>query len=228
MCFFCFDVILSYLNCTESPKSPHCSNDAFPLFVTWKIGRDKKLRGCIGTFSAMNLHEGLREYAITSAFKDTRFSPIAKDEVVHLHCAVSILTNFEDGQDYLDWEIGRHGIRIEFVNEKGHKKTATYLPEVSVEQGWDKVQTIDSLLRKGGFKATITMEVRRGLRLTRYQSQKLSVSHSDYIKAKSGISHTSNGYTNGYAPSNGYGGEPSNQHLHNGHASSYGGAGGRS
>ena len=27
-----------------------------------------------------------------------------------------------------------HGIRIEFVNERGHKKTATYLPEVAKEQ----------------------------------------------------------------------------------------------
>lgn len=29
-----------------------------PLFVTWKIGKDKRLRGCIGTFSAMRLHSG--------------------------------------------------------------------------------------------------------------------------------------------------------------------------
>ena len=31
--------------------------------------------------------------------------------------------------------MGRHGIRIEFYNEKGSKKTATYLPEVAPEQG---------------------------------------------------------------------------------------------
>ena len=36
-----------------------------PLFVTWKIGKDKKLRGCIGTFNEMQLHHGLREYAVT-------------------------------------------------------------------------------------------------------------------------------------------------------------------
>jgi len=36
-----------------------------PLFVTWKIGKDRRLRGCIGTFNAMNLHCGLREYAVT-------------------------------------------------------------------------------------------------------------------------------------------------------------------
>ena len=33
------------------------------------------------------------------------------------------------------YKVGIHGIRIEFLNEKGHKKTATYLPEVATEQG---------------------------------------------------------------------------------------------
>lgn len=106
-----------------------------PLFVTWKIGKDKRLRGCIGTFNAMNLQSGLREYAITSAFKDSRFSPITRDEFAKLSVSVSILRHFEDGEDFLDWEVGVHGIRIEFINEKGMKRTATYLPEVASEQG---------------------------------------------------------------------------------------------
>lgn len=38
-------------------------------------------------------------------------------------------------QKNLYLQLGSHGIRIEFINEKGHKKTATYLPEVAVEQG---------------------------------------------------------------------------------------------
>lgn len=48
---------------------------------------------------------------------------------------MSILRHFEDGVDYLDWEVGVHGIRIEFHNEKGNKRTATYLPSVAMEQG---------------------------------------------------------------------------------------------
>uniref|UniRef100_T1J4T4 AMMECR1 domain-containing protein n=1 Tax=Strigamia maritima TaxID=126957 RepID=T1J4T4_STRMM len=152
-----------------------------PLFVTWKIGKDKRLRGCIGTFNAMNLHHGLREYAVTSAFKDSRFSPVSRDEISKLHVSVSILRHFEDSGDYLDWEIGIHGIRIEFVNEKGSKRTATYLPEVAPEQGWDRIQTIDSLLRKGGYKGTITNDIRRSIKLTRYQSEKITVSYQEYM-----------------------------------------------
>lgn len=34
-----------------------------------------------------------------------------------------------------------HGIRIEFVNDKGHHKTATYLPEVSLEQSKSNIVT---------------------------------------------------------------------------------------
>lgn len=47
---------------------------------------------------------------------------------------VSLLLNFEDGSDYLDWSVGVHGIRIEFSLENGSKRNATYLPEVAAEQ----------------------------------------------------------------------------------------------
>lgn len=36
---------------------------------------------------------------------------------------------------YFHCQVGIHGIRIEFINEKGVKRTATYLPEVAKEQG---------------------------------------------------------------------------------------------
>ena len=67
--------------------------------------------------------------------KDSRFSPVARDELPKLHVSVSILCHFVDAADFLDWEIGVHGIRIEFYTERGTKKTATYLPEVPREQG---------------------------------------------------------------------------------------------
>ncbi|XP_050549126.1 nuclear protein AMMECR1 [Daktulosphaira vitifoliae] len=181
MGFFCFDTLYSYLNSLAPPKNPNFTNEPFPLFVTWEIGKDKKLRGCIGTFNSISLHSGLREYAITSAIKDSRFRPISNDELNKLHVTVSILVHFEDGKDYCDWEIGIHGIRIEFYNERGMRRSATYLPKVPEEQGWDKIQTIDSLLRKGGFRGPVTAEIRRSLKLTRYQSETVSVSYQDYM-----------------------------------------------
>ncbi|XP_008550257.1 AMMECR1-like protein isoform X1 [Microplitis demolitor] len=181
MGFYCFDVLYRQLNQLDPPKTPNFSNEPFPIFVTWMIGKDMRLRGCIGTFNALQLHSGLHEYAATSAFKDSRFNPITREELPRLHVSVSILLHFEDGSDYLDWEIGLHGILIEFYNEKGNKRTATYLPSVPVEQGWDQIQTIDSLLHKGGYRGSVTPDLRRSLKLKRYQCEKITVSYQDYI-----------------------------------------------
>lgn len=46
--------------------------------------------------------------------------------------------------------------------------------------GWDKIQTIDSLLHKGGYKGVITEDIRRSIKLTRYQSEKMTVSYAEY------------------------------------------------
>jgi len=82
-----------------------------PLFVTWKIYNNRKqywnLRGCIGTFQKQPLLSGLKDYALTSAFKDTRFDPMSQDEVTSLAVNTSFLTNFEDAKDCFDWEVNK-------------------------------------------------------------------------------------------------------------------------
>lgn len=180
MCFYCFEVLINHLNHAQLPRNPSFTNDAYPLFVTWTTGKDKRLRGCIGTFKATNLHEGLRDYAIQSATQDERFDQVTKEEIVNMNVSVSLLTQFEDAANYLDWEVGVHGIRIEFQTERDAKRSATFLPEVAPEQGWDRIETIDCLLRKGGYRGTITTDVRESIRLTRYQSEKITVSYDEY------------------------------------------------
>lgn len=46
--------------------------------------------------------------------------------------------------------------------------------------GWDKIETIDSLLRKGGFRGEITPDVRNSIKLVRYQSSKLQLTYNEY------------------------------------------------
>ncbi|XP_004710104.1 AMME syndrome candidate gene 1 protein isoform X2 [Echinops telfairi] len=137
------------------------------------------------------------------ALKDSRFPPMTRGELPRLFCSVSLLTNFEDVCDYLDWEVGVHGIRIEFINEKGSKRTATYLPEVAKEQGWDHIQTIDSLLRKGGYKAPITNEFRKTIKLTRYRSEKMTLSYAEYLAHRQ-HHHFQNGIGHPLPPYNHY------------------------
>jgi len=42
---------------------------------------------------------------VFSATRDSRFPPITKAEFPSLHCAVSLLTKFEEARDYLDWQV---------------------------------------------------------------------------------------------------------------------------
>jgi AMMECR1 domain-containing protein len=53
------------------------------------------------------------------------------DELPLLHCSVSLLHDFERAATPTDWELGRHGINIEFKDPvSGKRRHATYLPEV--------------------------------------------------------------------------------------------------
>lgn len=52
-----------------------------------------------------------------------------------------------------------HGIRIEFVNEKGAKKAATYLPEVAVEQGGLHLGSLSSCLLNTQLKKSCFGEI---------------------------------------------------------------------
>jgi hypothetical protein len=61
--------ILSLGNRLRREEAKGKEGGASPLFVTWNVvgrGGDTRLRGCIGTFEAQELDEGLRSYALTS------------------------------------------------------------------------------------------------------------------------------------------------------------------
>ena len=66
-----------------------------------------------------------------------------------MSCSVSLLTNFEEAKHALDWEVGKHGIEIEFEHKK-KSYGSTFLPEVAKEEGWDQKTTLQYLIRKSG------------------------------------------------------------------------------
>ncbi|KIW86913.1 uncharacterized protein Z519_12535 [Cladophialophora bantiana CBS 173.52] len=134
------------------------ATESFPLFVTWNtVARSghKALRGCIGTFEALPLASGLTTYALTSAFDDTRFSPIPAALLPALSCSLTLLADFEPCRDAMDWTLGRHGLRISF-NYRSRRHGATYLPDVAVEQGWTKEETVESLMKKAGWDGGVS------------------------------------------------------------------------
>ena len=145
-------------------------------------GGDPRLRGCIGTLEARSLINGLKDYALTSALRDRRFPPIQANELPLLECTVSLLTDYEAANHYLDWEIEKHGIIIEFSDPVYNTRcSATYLPEVAANEGWTKTEAVDSLIRKAGYNGPITDELRMQIQLTRYQSTLFTMHYSEYV-----------------------------------------------
>ena len=149
------------------------------MFVTWF--KDDELRGCIGTFGKQSLYKGLMEYAVISGMSDSRFSPMKASELPHLKCEISLLHSFEKAQNVYDWEVGKHGITLDI---DGY--SATFLPEVAKEQGWDKDTTLIYLAQKGGFYRKLDEAVKSRAKLERYQSTICYATwneYQDFLKA---------------------------------------------
>ena len=156
LCKYCFEVLEASLAKKDQKKIPfpeEFKGKSYPLFVTWTAGKEKELRGCIGTFEKGKLEKKLREYALISAFEDERFDPIEKEEIKNLNCEVSLLVQFEKTKNAMDWTVGKHGIDIEFEDKKGISYSSTFLPEVAEEEGWDQRTTLKYLVKKLGIKA---------------------------------------------------------------------------
>lgn len=97
---------------------------------------------------------------------------------------VSLLARFERASGWDDWEVGVHGIIISFVDPITRaKRSATFLPDVAPEQGWDHQQCIDALIRKAGYSGQVTSQLRQALTLERYQSTLASVTYEEYAEA---------------------------------------------
>ena len=186
LCKYCFEVLESSLSKGDPKKikfPEEFKGKSYPLFVTWTIGKEKELRGCIGTFESGKLEKKLREYALISAFEDDRFEPIEKKEIKNLNCEVSLLVEFEKAKNAMDWTVGTHGIDIEFEDDKGVDYSATFLPEVAEQEGWDQRTTLKYLVRKAGYRGSLDKILNR-IKLTRYQSIKKTISFDEYKKMK--------------------------------------------
>jgi AmmeMemoRadiSam system protein A len=93
---------------------------------------DRKLRGCIGTFSEEEpLYINVERMAVSSATSDTRFTPIQPDELTRLQVEISVLTPRLRIHDPSEIEIGKHGIFMKKGANRG-----TFLPQVAVSQDW--------------------------------------------------------------------------------------------
>lgn len=120
-------------------------------FVTIHTYPDQNLRGCIGIpLPVMPLKQAIADGA-KSATHDPRFPPLSVDELTNIIIEVTILTKPEiievsEPNRYLEEiEIGRDGLIVERGIFKG-----LLLPQVPIEQSWDKEEFISQTCMKAG------------------------------------------------------------------------------
>lgn len=120
-------------------------------FVTIHTHPSNDLRGCIGIpLPVMSLIDAIVEGA-KSATHDPRFPPLDTSEFENIIIEVTILSkpeeiNVSKPEDYLsEIEIGRDGLIVEQGFYKG-----LLLPQVPVEQGWDKEEFLSHTCMKAG------------------------------------------------------------------------------
>ena len=121
-------------------------------FVTLYV--DKKLRGCIGTYTVeKSLWQNVYDYTYYSACQDHRFQPIQKHELANISFEISILSALQEieniGEQALlqQLRVGIDGLLL-----KESTRHAIFLPSV-----WSSLRTPASFLQelklKGGWKS---------------------------------------------------------------------------
>jgi uncharacterized protein len=139
-------------------------------FVTIHTYPDNDLRGCIGIpIPVMTLKKAIIEGA-KSATRDPRFPPLGESELDNIIIEVTILTKPEEikvekPQDYLKQiEIGKDGLIV----EKGFFK-GLLLPQVPVEQGWDKEEYLSHTCMKAGLMPDAWFD--KNIKISRFSGQ---------------------------------------------------------
>ncbi|MBO5490038.1 MAG: AmmeMemoRadiSam system protein A [Desulfovibrio sp.] len=116
-------------------------------FVTLTLGG--ALRGCIGNIVGRGpLYLTIRNMAQAAAFQDPRFLPLTRDEWPACRMEISVLDELTPCPNPDAVEIGRHGLLLQHRGRSG-----VFLPQVPVEQGWDRLAYLDNLCRKAGLPA---------------------------------------------------------------------------
>lgn len=113
-------------------------------FVTLK--KAGALRGCIGySVPFKPLADAVRDVAAYAAVRDGRFSPVLPAELGGLEYEISVLSPLRRVLDVRQIRVGRDGLVI-----KNGENEGLLLPQVPVEQGWDRTTFLEEACLKAG------------------------------------------------------------------------------
>ena len=140
------------------------------VFVTLHTFPNHELRGCIGIpLPVMTLQDAIIESA-QSVTRDPRFPPLAETELDTIIVEVTVLTKPElikvkQPRDYpAHIVIGRDGLIVEQSFFKG-----LLLPQVPVEQEWDKEEYLSHTCMKAGLPPDAWFE--KTTKISKFQGQ---------------------------------------------------------
>jgi AmmeMemoRadiSam system protein B/AmmeMemoRadiSam system protein A len=130
----------------QPPADPALSRRS-GAFVTLK--QRGVLRGCIGhPRGDMPLYRVVQEMAVSAATADPRFPRLKAEELSAVTIEISILSSLRRVTDPEQIQVGVHGL---LINKGGRQ--GLLLPQVPVEQGWDRKQFLEGLCQKAGLLA---------------------------------------------------------------------------
>ena len=116
-------------------------------FVT--LHESGELRGCIGYTSATKpLYMTVRDTATLAALKDPRFKPVSVSELPKLEYEISVLSPLRRVTDIQQIKVGEHGLLMKNGGFEG-----LLLPQVPVEQKWDRQKFLEQTCVKAGMSA---------------------------------------------------------------------------
>jgi hypothetical protein len=127
----------------EASSSPALLRECGAFVTLHKSG---DLRGCIGFTSATKpLYLTVRDTATLAALRDPRFSPVSVAELPQLDYEISVLSPLRRVTDIEKIEVGRHGLLM-----KNGASEGLLLPQVPVEQGWNRQTFLEHTCIKAG------------------------------------------------------------------------------
>ena len=116
-------------------------------FVT--LRKDSELRGCIGHVRGDTaLYRVVQEMAVAAATSDPRLPQLKADELSKVSIEISVLSPLRRITDMQQIQVGTHGLMIAKGNQQG-----LLLPQVPIEQGWNREQYLEGLCQKAGLAA---------------------------------------------------------------------------
>ena len=137
----------------EPPASASATlNQERGAFTTLK--ESGELRGCIGyTSAAKPLYITVRDTATLAAMQDPRFPRVTAAELPKLEYEISVLSPMRRVTDVQKIIVGQHGLLMKNGDSEG-----ILLPQVPVEQRWDRHTFLEQTCAKAGMHTDCWMD----------------------------------------------------------------------